>query len=96
MSKHTPGPWSTHPMASCGVWAVNGIHVAATGGDMADDADPDEQEANAKLIAAAPDLYVALQQILNEYVNVREWNNWDVDGDEAVIAARAALAKATE
>jgi len=90
VSKHTPGPWNVHPMASCGVWAANGIHVAATGGDMADDADPDEQEANAKLIATAPALLAALQEI------VAIWDDHATNPESPLGKARAAVKKATE
>ena len=62
-STHTPGPWA----AQCNgprVWGIYGAHtngfVAET---VADGATPNEQtaEANARLIAAAPDLLAALR-----------------------------------
>ena len=45
-----------------------------------------EQDANAKLITAAPELLSALEALLQDVI---------FDGTDAVIAARAAIAKAT-
>jgi hypothetical protein len=52
-----------------------------------------EKQANARLIAAAPDLLDALREL----TIAAEAAGWDVDADNAPIlkAARAALAKAT-
>lgn len=65
---------------------------------------PDEQEqlANARLIAAAPDLYAALEPLdavaTDRAVNAPEWRNKDTVGVSLTIgelrAIRAALAKA--
>jgi hypothetical protein len=66
MSEHTPGPWSVdarastavrggpddHVVASCGGWATTRRDVLA------------EQQANARLVAAAPDLLAALREIV--------------------------------
>lgn len=55
-------------------------------------------DANARLIAAAPELYEALEALLDAYMENAPSNPgpgfWDLDRDSAVIAARAALAKA--
>ena len=61
MSAHTPGPWETS-VNDEGQWDV----CAEGGGDMvADLADcPESAEANARLIAAAPDLLAALKAVL--------------------------------
>ena len=48
-----------------------------------------KNQANAHLIASAPDLYKALSDILVSYCD-----GFDYDDDEVVIQARAALAKA--
>jgi hypothetical protein len=53
--------------------------------------------ANAHLIAAAPDLYEALDGMLNRYttlVNSGDAGFWNPETDAEVIAARAALARA--
>lgn len=63
MSKHTPGPWET---------SVNGDlqwDVCAPGaGDMIADLEGcDNQEANANLIASAPELLQALKDVVNAH-----------------------------
>lgn len=60
MNKHTPGPWrkDNNPRNII----ANGRDIAHTWGRFEDD----EADANARLIAAAPDL-------LNELRRTREW-----------------------
>ena len=56
-----------------------------------------EIEADAHLIAAAPDMYKALEDLLERYVGLVECGdcgNWDAEQEEEVIASRKALAKA--
>ena len=88
MSKHTPGPWNT--MVSGGsVWSSGGEWVC----DPSDrHAYPtDTQRANARLIAAAPDMLEALEAVV-------AWQDGDGDFNLHAIAAeeqvRAAIAKA--
>ena len=104
MSKHTPGTWQLQadPMHFDSLTAVIGgkrmnakphawpaypltVQVGGMCGLQ-------EMQANARLIAAAPELLEALQTLLEEgdftdYPNTRQWH--------AVQAARAAIAKAT-
>ena len=65
MSKHTPGPWVVVGRLTKYVEArlVGRLiqEVAACGPTMADEGYGQQQEANARLIAAAPDLLEALQ-----------------------------------
>lgn len=100
-TKHTPGPWT----ASCFlVTASNGREVTHTGllgrrrSSHAEQSGGDEDEANAHLIAAAPDLLKALETYL-------AWEGAEVSPDRnhaACVAmltaaesmARAAIAKA--
>jgi len=97
---HTPGPWH------CGnrdnwwrIYDENGVYIAA-----AKDPSPapnhkadgfDIEEANARLIAAAPDLLEALKWLVYE-CNTNFIFADDVDGPEyaALEAARTAIAKA--
>jgi hypothetical protein len=51
------------------------------------------QEANARLIAAAPDLLAALQVVLRDYTAVHDIG--DVEMQPALYQARAAITKAT-
>lgn len=57
-TKHTPGPWEIHNRASTTVCLQSGRCVAACGGwcDNRRNDVLDEQQANARLIAAAPEL----------------------------------------
>lgn len=94
MNKHTPGPWW---LQADGVgWYVEctperGHSVAYVRAEVEED-DPDtpdaEKEANARLIAAAPDLLDALKELLDQ----------DEHGEDEIWVrnkARAAIAKAT-
>lgn len=88
MSAHTPEPWSVKQNSQLGVTAVydsKGYSVAA----LAVCANDREQLANARLIAAAPELAQALQWALAFF----EANYSDADMHEKA-AMRAALAKA--
>lgn len=97
-AKHTPGPWSWAQIG--GAWDVMGKPTwpcryngkdgrwrVATLDDMLDQ-HPAEVEANARLIAAAPELAEALQDCLDYCM--RDWTS----DDPRAVAARAALAKA--
>lgn len=67
---HTPGPWhtsSTHRGAAVDIGAANGANVALVSGPAENGAD--EFKANARLIAAAPDLLAALEYARNHIMN---------------------------
>ena len=89
MTQHTQGPWSID-----GTTAAKNLDVIGEGGRVAmldcDDIDADTLAANARLIAAAPDLLAALQAIVtgNVYGNPTQWNL-------AIDRGIAAIAKAT-
>lgn len=94
-TKFTPGPWyltgSGHGLIVCGptttLTDISGVRcldiIART-----DWARGEEDDANAHLISAAPDLYAALTRMLEN-----ELDNYE-DGGDAVALAKAALAKA--
>jgi hypothetical protein len=77
MSKHTPGPWvfeyrdGKHPLNDCngsridGLWAINGEFIL---GDVTgwDGGYFGPNEANARLIAAAPDMLDELRRAQGE------------------------------
>jgi hypothetical protein len=107
---HTPGPWAVfeRPPANeiFGPAAASFVHC---GPDVRDDTGFDliaraytrdglnERQANARLIAAAPDLLAALETFVSKYVemvNSGDAGFWDPETEPKVIAARAALAKA--
>ena len=95
-AKHTPGPWCTH---RCGFSSVY-IEARVGGGMLQEVAccgptneGSDQQEANARLIAAAPELLDALRGLLAlEEENLRGYDDIDVCAE--VQFARAAIAKA--
>ncbi len=97
MSKHTPGPWLT--TESTEHWGRVNVTVQAafTANEIATawQGTTDVNRANARLIAAAPDLLEALNQVMSWIDN---WSpefayeeEWPADRDKA----RAAIAKAT-
>ena len=81
-AKFTPGPWNHDPMFPTSAWAEG--HWIATA----------NKEANAHLIAAAPELYAALK-IHHEHCISHQADYHD-NGADAVAyrATRNALAKA--
>lgn len=97
MSKHTPGTWSDYyaklaPVGSVAVWSDQGgmvRRVALCG--THEGIDLDEAEANARLIAAAPDLLEALKELVAYATDGLGSlsDDWNVVKD-----ARAAIAKA--
>ena len=87
-AKHTPGPWLADGASVyeerddfsviCNFWSSS----------------LPEWEANARLIAAAPDLLEALEQLVIEYDDVELANAEPSSLTAAFNAARAAIAKA--
>lgn len=104
MSAHTPGPWRStfRGMDKGSSWASRIPYaiereLGNAVQPIADLCDQPQAEANARLIAAAPDLLAALQA-LDDYVcnNLTGEYPTGVDVDSAEFkAARAAIAKAT-
>ena len=85
MSKHTPGPWKveegttlvwTHDPDIPGTYGM-GFPVAMLLGRRRWNRDnrptPDEQEASARLIAAAPEMFELLKTVENDAGQVPEW-----------------------
>lgn len=89
---HTPGPWTRtrgeqfRHDHSRGVRGPDGTYVAAALDFNRSDRD-EECEANARLIAAAPDLLSALKNLLQVCEDERE-------SDDMLQDSRAAIAKA--
>ena len=94
IAEHTPGPWSIHDRAKTAVVDSSGIVVAACGSHSNNLRDAGEleaeQQANAHLIAAAPELLAALQHLRDAFIGT----SIEVQAD-AMRNARAAIAKAT-
>lgn len=81
---HTPGPWAVGDKR--GVWA--GPVVMAGNGRRGIAFVCGESDANANLIAAAPDLLDAVEELL---IYLADWDDPD---NETCQRARAAVAKA--
>ncbi len=82
---HTPGPWAIDHAAPLAITARqpgHGLHVIAYAGNV-------NQEANARLIGAAPDLLLRVHERLSK-CPCGPINCSECDAD------RAAIAKATE
>jgi hypothetical protein len=88
MSKFTPGPWTPDiewPYEAS--IRADGQHIVA---ELSVHKGRKEAEANASLIAAAPDLLASLKGLLAEY----EFDEANPGRRKAFIAARLAVAKA--
>lgn len=93
MATHTPGPWTLHPTAlhpavrSVGTPDAGARRICTVGSMNGNPVD----KANARLIAAAPELLEALQAIADT-----DPIDAALDPQRAVRVARAAVAKATQ
>lgn len=96
-SKHSAGPWilshntnwKTNPFSVCvKKYGVHSTTIANIPTRMT--IPPEEQQANARLIGAAPDLLAALRWALDQIED-----DLDPDHQAALTAARTAIAKAT-
>ena len=103
IGEHTSGPWDAIDRRSKG---DHGFSIFSGNQYIAHVGDSDFRtpvEANAALIAAAPEMLDALVQLLEEaeslrevYSNARQFDGWDSIEEEPCFAlARAAIAKAT-
>lgn len=91
-TNHTPGPWRIHPFGHYDVAAhqpgFGEMIVANCGGANSNVMDLGEiKKANARLIAAAPDLLAALKDVVG-------WIETSSEGEQATRIALAAIAKA--
>ena len=99
-AKHTPGPWNIYDEPRGYGFCVR----TEPGGEIIADYSCFLKEveqparANARLIAAAPDLLEALRLCMTFIVELAESGDagfWDAEKTPEVIAARAAIARAT-
>jgi hypothetical protein len=90
MSKHTPGPWASHYHKTTDTYT---IHVEGRSWEswaVAEVGFCTQDEANARLIAAAPELLAALETAIAPFAGISDENlllDWQRN-------ARAAIAKA--
>lgn len=85
MSAHTPGPWALDPCASGWTLIANGQDITSEPFDACD--------ADARLIAAAPELLEALQALVGE-ADLGELDH-DDETRELIERARDAIERAT-
>ena len=93
-AKHTPGPWwadfdGENTFDGVEIQQVGRLHYVPVANVPVDYTDREEREANARLIAAAPDLLEALDEAI-------EWDSHDDMGWPALWLEKAetAIAKA--
>lgn len=101
---HTPGPWEKQSSGSAKEWEVtadNGdkwyaVAVATANHLGSGTVSLESAECNANLIAAAPDLLAALEQIVHDWHSVHPSAQVpdQINDDKHWDAARAAIAKA--
>lgn len=92
MSAHTPGPWfSGDELWACITTAAGGRggHLATCTGVVP----PTEQRANARLMAAAPDLLEALEAVMAIAEGLEEFSD-GAEGTDARRMAEDAIARA--
>lgn len=101
MSKHTPGPWFLAEKVEGKHTVTNLRRIRSEREGMEHGAvcevygiaDGSEAHANARLIAAAPELLVALQLMVDRFIDTE--GSYGVWENEAIEAGCAAIAKAT-
>jgi hypothetical protein len=79
MNKHTPAPWSFGH--NIGVYAEGNTHIA----DISPSKNFDETLANAKIIAAAPELLEALKAMVEVFEPLANENNIRIDNVKRII-----------
>lgn len=97
MAKHTPGPWVVEENSSPPlIWGndyekpVAEVELHRSYADYVDG----EAQANARLIAAAPDMLEALENLVAKYNAMQDGNIGAQLTNGDFFAARAAIAKA--
>lgn len=99
-AKHTPGPWSavSYVNGKIALEDDQGLGTIALVDTVHTIKDPREQEANARLIASAPELLEALELAAQALQSCYEVDSYPANGgteqDKALATARAAIAKA--
>jgi hypothetical protein len=88
--KHTPGPWHVGFKPGPIVYGLQGEQVANLFEPLID---AEENKANARLIACAPELLEALKEMAEQFSHYCEHTE-DAKEIETLIKARAAISKA--
>jgi hypothetical protein len=91
MSNHTPGPWLALPTVAPRGWNIEARGCTYTVAIARDGTGAPENEANARLIAAAPELLEALTRLRDCYSSSHSPSTRQSCWDQAI----AAISKAT-
>lgn len=94
-NNHTPGPWWRDDdgfIAS----GSDETYITVASPNCSEDIDIDEREANARLIAAAPSLLYALEQLHAHHRAFSSSEDWTTLDDEARELAKSAINLATK
>lgn len=86
MTQHTPGPWTLEVQFATGQHLLKGVNGASFA--RLQQMRPERKEANARLIASAPELLNALKQFVDHATA-----GWE-PSEHMVTAALATIAKA--
>ncbi|WP_281659868.1 hypothetical protein [Microvirgula aerodenitrificans] len=89
-TKHTPGPWAT-----IGASIVNAENRNTVAFAVERDGDSATQDANARLIAAAPELLKELDRLLSAVMQNSDADQTELGLKPFIRPALAAIAKAT-
>ena len=87
MSKHTPGPWAVGPDLEV-FYAPNGAPITRPLRLTSLVGRTEEDVANAKLIAAAPELLAALEGLTEGPLSLNELNELMADAREVIAKAK--------
>lgn len=84
-TKHTPGPWTYNENFAQEVVGADGLHIAYVGAndEPSQFRTDEEHDANAILIAAAPELFQLIDQI-SRFATTDEEPGKDLGNDEAM------------
>ena len=88
-NSYTPGPWHLNERTETGIVGADGRHVATTGGFLdtrIEDGGCAENAANARLIAAAPELLESLIKLVCQVRKTAVWAQPEIDEADALIA----------
>ncbi|HBL8908127.1 TPA: hypothetical protein LTW58_000986 [Enterobacter hormaechei] len=89
--KHTPAPWYFSNEGVLRVRAKDDDEVVCS---YAGYANCEREYANAKLIAAAPDLLNELQRLRDYVINICGVDDGDCDSEHPLMSSQAAISKA--
>ena len=103
--KHTPGPWFIKPVSNATVEGNlnifqtesstgKGYHVSYSAAWDDNEVTKIEAQANANLIAAAPDLLNELQRLRDYVINICGVDDGDCDSEHPLMSSKAAICKA--